>query len=406
MILNVNKLPFLTCIILFLLGTSKNNFAQDNKFEKWHTYINIKGEEVLKISAIRANAFSEGLARVQKYSWDGGAKAYNNYGFIDEKGKLVIPAVYEDITDFEFGIAFGKKRGEADFKIVNKQGEVVSNYSFKRAPFISFGLIKIEENGRFGFINTKGEVVIKPKYASSDIFDVDGLCSVAIEKDPNTWLYGFIDTLGNEVVPCIYKQDGSSGYSDGLARMRFPNGKIGYINPKGEVIIQPKYATTNSYGEGFYPVAFGPNRTKWGLVNAKNETVVPGKYDDFKIVYNGIAEVELNAKKGYIKTDGTIFIPLEYDEILYNFREDGLIVASKNAIPEKFDVILPDGSKISADSKRPVRVNQKEDYIVFMDAKTKAFGVMNFKGEIILAPSKFCMIGAFINGMAITRLCD
>jgi hypothetical protein len=25
--------------------------------------------------------------------------------------KLVIPAFYEDITDFEFGIAFGKKRG-------------------------------------------------------------------------------------------------------------------------------------------------------------------------------------------------------------------------------------------------------------------------------------------------------
>ena len=93
------------------MGTSKNNFAQDNKFEKWHTYINIKRDEVLKISAIRANAFSEGLARVQKYSWDGDADTYNNYGFIDDKGKLVIPAFYEDITDFEFGIAFGKKRG-------------------------------------------------------------------------------------------------------------------------------------------------------------------------------------------------------------------------------------------------------------------------------------------------------
>jgi hypothetical protein len=70
------------------LGTSKNNFAQDNKFEKWHTYINIKRDEVLKISAIRANAFSEGLARVQKYSWDGDADTYNNYGFIDDKAKL------------------------------------------------------------------------------------------------------------------------------------------------------------------------------------------------------------------------------------------------------------------------------------------------------------------------------
>ena len=380
--------------------------AQDNPYEKWHSYINLKGNEVLKLSAVRANAFSEGLARVQKYTWDGGANAYNNYGFIDVNGKLVIPTIFEDITDFKFGIAFGKKRGEADFKIYNKKGEAVSNYSFKRAPFISKGLIKIEENGKFGFINTKGEVVIKPKYAASDIFDVDGLCSVAIEKDPNTWLYGFIDTLGNEVVPCIYNQQGGSGYSDGLARMRFSNGKIGYINTKGDVIIQPKYATTNSYGEGFYPVAFGPNRTKWGLVNAKNETVITGKYDDFKVVYKGVAEVEMNAKKGYVKTDGSIFIPLEYDEILYTFKEDGLIVASKNAAPNIFDVFLPDGTKISSDARRPVRANQKEDYIVFMDNKTKAFGVMNFKGETLLAASIYCLIGEFINGMAITRLCD
>ncbi len=109
--LNVNKLPFLTCIFLFLLGISINNFAQDNKFEKWHSFINIKVEEVLKVSVISANAFSEGMARVQKYSWGVGAKAYNNYGFIDEKGKLVIPAVYEDITDFELELHL-VKRGE------------------------------------------------------------------------------------------------------------------------------------------------------------------------------------------------------------------------------------------------------------------------------------------------------
>lgn len=381
-------------------------YAQDNKFEKWHIYIDAKGSEVLKISAVRTNGFSDGLARVLKYSWDGGANAYNNYGFIDVQGKLVIPAIFEDITDFKFGVAFGKKRGEADFKIINKRGESVSNMTFKKAPFITFGLIKFEEKGKFGFVNTKGEVVIKPKYVSSDIFDVDGYCSVAIEKDPNTWLYGFIDTLGNEVVPCIYKQEGSSGFSDGLARMKFPNGKVGYVNAKNEVVIQPKYSTTGSYGEGFYPVSFGPNRTNWGLVNVKNETVIVGKYDDFKEVFGGVAQVELSKKKGYVKTNGSVFIPIEYDEILFDFKNDGLIVASKNTNPEKFDVFLVDGTLISSDAKRPVRTNLSEGYIVFKDVKSNFWGVMNFKGEIIIAPTKYCLIGEFANNLSITKSCE
>jgi hypothetical protein len=393
--------------MLFVHSVNLNPFAQDSKHEKWHYYINMKGEEALKVSAVRINSFSDGLAVVEKYFWDGGAKAYNNYGYIDEQGKLVIKHEYDKASDFKFGIASVRKRGEDFFTIIDKTGTPISTKKFPVDPLIHNGMIIWRENKSFGIMDTKGNVIVEVgKYVDFGGYDDYGLCCVGVEKDPNTWLYGFIDKNGREVIPCTFKQEGTSSFSDGLARMRMSNGKIGFIDTLGKIVIPGIYGTVEYHMEGNYSVAFGKNRTLWGIVDKNNKTVVPGKYDDLKLFRGGIALVELKGKWGYIRVNGSEFIPLVYDEIFFKIDKEGIAVCSKFSEPNKFDVYLADGTKISADSKRPISCSKEENWIVFKDMNTGKNGVMNYNGEIILAPSRYCHIGSFSSGLAMMRLCD
>ncbi len=91
--------------------------------------------------------FYEGLAAVRKG---------DKWGFIDEKGKLVI--------DFRNDIAWNKE--------VSKEGGIASI----RHPYFKEGLCvisRLTEEGipLYGFMNTKGETVIEPEYINISPFE-------------------------------------------------------------------------------------------------------------------------------------------------------------------------------------------------------------------------------------------
>ncbi|RLI97118.1 MAG: hypothetical protein DRO96_01495 [Candidatus Aenigmatarchaeota archaeon] len=60
------------------------------------------------------DSFSERLARVEKNG---------KWGFIDKKGKVVIPLEYDDAGSFSEGLAWVKKNRKLGF--VDKKGNVV-----------------------------------------------------------------------------------------------------------------------------------------------------------------------------------------------------------------------------------------------------------------------------------------
>ena len=95
---------------------------------------------------------------------------------------------------------------------VDSEGTFLFNKQFEEVSKFTEGLAHVEQNGKIGFINTQGEVV----------------------------------------VPCIY--DWTVGwFSDGLTSVE-QNGKRGYINTKGEVVIPCNYDDADWFSEGFAPV--------------------------------------------------------------------------------------------------------------------------------------------------------
>jgi hypothetical protein len=86
-------------------------------------------------------------------------------------------------------------------------------------------LFPIWNNGKFGFINQKGDVIIPPKFRDLGTF-VDGLAPARLDGT-----FGFINTEGVFVIPPIF--DYATDFSEGFAKV-WQNGKLYFINKEGQ----------------------------------------------------------------------------------------------------------------------------------------------------------------------------
>ncbi len=89
-------------------------------------------------------------------------------------------------------------------------------------------------------------------------------------------------------------------FSHGLAAIEI-NGKYGFINEKGDVVIPLRFDRVSSFKEG---LAWIKLNGKYGYINNKGKLVIPIKYDNAMTFRNGMARVEINYKPFYINTKG------------------------------------------------------------------------------------------------------
>jgi len=94
------------------------------------------------------------------------------------------------------------------------------------------------------------------------------------------------------------------GFNEGFARVQ-KDGKWGYINTKGEQIVECKFDNAWSFNEGFASVE---KDRKWGYINTKGEQIVECKFDDACDFNEGFAWVKKDGKWGRINTKGCFVI--------------------------------------------------------------------------------------------------
>ena len=120
---------------------------------------------------VDCRAYSEGLAAIKDstYGW----------GYIDEDGKIVIEPQFQEARDFSKGYACVKRNGNQMF--IDKTGNTVSAGWKNYGTEYSEGILQVQdENGKWGYVDTNGEIVLEPQWDSSSEFH-DGLA--AAEKD-------------------------------------------------------------------------------------------------------------------------------------------------------------------------------------------------------------------------------
>lgn len=144
-------------------------------------------------------------------------------GFVNQKGDLVVPLVYEDAMGFCEGLAAVRKAGKWGF--VDSTGKESISFEYEEAFGFCDGLALVIKNRQHGFINKNGKVVIPLHYQNASSFS-EGLAAVNLNGK-----WGYIDTKGQQVIPCKYGY--AMSFSEGHARVS-KNGKWWNIDKNGK----------------------------------------------------------------------------------------------------------------------------------------------------------------------------
>lgn len=94
------------------------------------------------------------------------------------------------------------------------------------------------------------------------------------------------------------------------------NDKYGYKDPKGKVVVTPKYDLAYSIEEGRGAVRLAG---KYGYVDQDGQEVIPPKYDNTWKFIGGFAVVKLGDKYGFIDKNGVEIVPPIYQNG-YNYH--------------------------------------------------------------------------------------
>ena len=124
-------------------------------------YVNKEGVEIIKPQYADGLTFHEGYTAVKEGS---------KWLYFDSTGKSITEAIYEDAGNFSEGLAFVSKNSLYGY--INTTGELVVPCIFYNARNFSEGLAPVANaKGFWGFIDTKGNWVIKAAYDFADSFE-------------------------------------------------------------------------------------------------------------------------------------------------------------------------------------------------------------------------------------------
>ena len=256
------------------------------------------------------------------------AETGSNYdvGYIDETGKIVIPTRFDQGRDFSEGLAYVSGDGVSAF--INTKGEPVVRLATNEKPGLEEfnygfheGLAAIMVDDSVAFVDHSGKL-LRTKYSNLAYFS-GGLAAVVVGAYSEQ-KYGFIDTKGELIIEPRFKPSMShhwrvealSRFSEGLASVRV-NDLYGYINRRGAFVIQPQFVVAGDFSDGR---AFVKIKEKGGgyvdksgrwLIGPSSEIVAGGKFRE------GLAPVKFDpAGWGYLDTTGKVVIRPQFSKAL------------------------------------------------------------------------------------------
>ncbi len=298
------------------------------------------------------------------------------WGLVNDRLEPVLTPKWDFLGDLTEGfrlIRSGTLSGFADH-----EGKQVIAPQFIQAENFSQGLSAVKnDEGKWGYISTTGELVIPYQYDEANSFS-DGLALIRTEG-----LYGYIDKENNAVIPPTYTE--AYPFSENLACIKSEGG-YGYIHTDGSLAITPQYELAFDFCEGVAVIKNG----QYGLIDTSGKTLIVPSFDRlFPMSKNGLLKAEKGGKMAFVNTSGQPKTEFLYTD-LGDFSEGFCPVGTSEGygyINSSFELVLsPTWEQTGdfSDGLAPVKKdglwgyidtegNLKTDYC-FTEASSFAFG--------------------------------
>lgn len=259
--------------------------------------------------------FEFGLAIIQKE---------HRYGLIDNNLNLKSPMIYEYMNFLNNGLILIKFKG--GYGCLSKKGALVIPPKYKKIGISTKNIIElINDEGKSFIFDSNGKQypqTLKRSYYF--LYEGYRFFHFGMARAENDGKWGYIDYKGNLVINYQYEDAGE--FNGDFAAIRL-NGKCGIINKRNEMIVPPTfdkvfiedYGFKVANGEYEYEDSFCLGfRGKWGLINFKGNLIYPLELDseyDIKEIGNDIIAIQVDKKWELINITGKIISLPIFDAI-------------------------------------------------------------------------------------------
>ena len=314
------------------------------------------------------------------------------------------------------------------------------------------------DNGKWGVINSYGEVIIKPEYdemiivpdETQDIF----VCTYDVDYGNNNYKTNVINGKGKEIIKdydkieaiANYDKENNIWYEKNVFKIE-KNGKFGLINYSGKKLLEPEYDSIKPIF-GIENSLMIEKNGKFGLCDDTGNIIINPDYkkiekigEDYK---NGYIVANENNKHGIMGFDKNKILEVKYDDVksicgeeLYAVKENGKYIIVNKSGEKKVNKEFEDVLEIGKDNI--IACTSKDKYgVIDMNGETKIsfdyeslegtngnyyiakkegkYGVVNLDGNVSLGfestSIKYISSGDFIianyteNGKEISKVYD
>jgi hypothetical protein len=271
-------------------------------------------------------------------------------GYVDKSGKLVIPtktvspSTYDRTYDFSDGLALISVNDL--FGFIDRKGNVVIKPQYETAAYFSNGMANVERGERSGYIGKDGAFAITPVFFRGRDFHEDRAWVVA--EGPCRWQQYFDERARNPdsrlpgaelfAFPTWDSCFGSYTLPKSSMQVVELNLRCRYalIDKTGTILSSERFDDVQEFSEGLAPVKMGK---LWGYADRSGRIVITPQFEIANGFSNGLAAVAITSSPrssgmpvfGYINRSGDFVIPPQFVQA-QNFSEGLAVVGDDRQV--------------------------------------------------------------------------
>jgi hypothetical protein len=252
------------------------------------------------------------------------------YAVIDGGGKLRIPFEnqYHMLLPVDYRDAVFAA-GDESWSLISADGEKVIKANISSTiNNLTPGIFWFEEGGKYGVIDTQGNVIQPPRY--DEIYSPDGREFIIYVIGGKN---GLMNAKGEPVTETLYDEiDAKSSYAGyGGLIMAKRDSENWLINSRAGTQEKVSYSKLRAGGENDAYRIVADEHGKLGLIDAKGKLVIPVQYVQLGQISEGLVSFgeDYGSPCGYLDVQGKVVLAAKYSDCT-PFGKKGALVQEEN----------------------------------------------------------------------------
>ena len=298
----------------------------------------------------------------------------NKFGFMNTAGVIVIPATYEQVSNFSEGLAVVAKDGK--YGVIDKFNKVRIPFKFDAISEFMNGRAIVEHDGLQGMIHRNGSFVFECKYDDMGTLS-DGLVYVSDGEK-----FGYFDATGFSRIPMKFTD--AYDFSNGIAKVEV-DGLAALIDIYGVYVVPPAFEEIRTFSDSLY---IYEQDGYYGFMNRLGKSVIEPMYDQIGKLQDGFAIASIEGEIVYLNGGGQVVVQNDLEEFP-NFMSRGEFLNGEA-------IAMKEGMYGKIDQKGREVIDFEYENLgvgayIFAFKKKGQWGVMNAAEKVII-PAKYASV--------------